>query len=293
MKQIGLIDRLAAARGLDTVAGAVRDVTQRVLRQGTAKDLLHGVWLGHPLHPALAQLTVGCFTGAAVLDVSGHGGDGAARLIRWGMVASVPTAAAGAADYSDAHEEQQRIGVVHVAANSASLLCYGLSLALRSTGRSRGGALAGLLGFTFVGLSSALGGDLSFRRAVGANHAAEVPHTGPGDWCDLGPVEDFPAGELVRRQAGLIPVVVLGSADGITVLHDRCSHMAAPLHQGEITGDGEQRCLVCPWHGSVFRISDGAVVHGPATAPQPVLDSRVTDGRLQARVRVIPGVPAS
>jgi nitrite reductase/ring-hydroxylating ferredoxin subunit/uncharacterized membrane protein len=293
MKQIGLVDRLAAARGLDTVAAAVRDVGQRVLRQGTVKDLLHGVWLGHPLHPALAQLTVGCFTGAAVLDVSGDRGDGAARLIRWGMLGSLPTAAAGIADYSDAHEEQQRIGVVHAAANSASLLCYGLSLGLRSAGRSRGGVLAGLLGFTLVGLSSALGGDLSFRRAVGANHAAEVPHTGPGDWCDLGPIEDFPAGDLVRRQAGLIPVVVLNSAGGITVLHDRCSHMAAPLHQGEVTGQGAEQCLVCPWHGSVFRVRDGAVVHGPATAPQPVLDSRVEDGRLRVRVRTIPGVPAS
>jgi hypothetical protein len=34
-------------------------------------------------------------------------------------------------------------------------------------------------------------------------------------------------------------------------------------------------------------------VRGPATAPQPVLDRRVADGRLEARVRVIPGVPAS
>jgi nitrite reductase/ring-hydroxylating ferredoxin subunit len=43
----------------------------------------------------------------------------------------------------------------------------------------------------------------------------------------------------------------------------------------------------------VFRVRDGAVVHGPATAPQPVLDARVEHGRLQAKVRTIPGVPAS
>jgi nitrite reductase/ring-hydroxylating ferredoxin subunit/uncharacterized membrane protein len=290
MRQIRLVDRLAAARGLDAVAGAVRDVTQRVLRQGTVKDVLHGVWLGHPLHPVLAQLTVGCFTGAAVLDVSGDRGEGAALLIRWGMLSTLPAAAAGVADYSDAHEEQQRIGVVHAATNTASLLCYGMSLGLRSAGRRRGGLLAGMLGFTLVSLSAALGGDLAFRRAVGANHAAEVPHTGPGEWTDLGPITDFPIGELIRRPAGLIPVVVLRSADGATVLHDRCSHLAGPLHQGEVTDDG---CLVCPWHGSVFRIRDGAVVHGPATAPQPVLDSRVRDGRLEAKVHTIPGVPAS
>jgi nitrite reductase/ring-hydroxylating ferredoxin subunit/uncharacterized membrane protein len=290
MKQIRLIDRLAEMRELDAAAGAVRDVTRRVLQPGTVKDLLHGVWLGHPLHPALAQLTVGCFTGAALLDISGDPGAGAATLIRWGMASSLPTAAAGLADYREAQEEHQRIGVVHAAANTVSLLCYGVSLGLRSAGRERGGRLAGLLGFTMAGLGATLGGDLAFRRAVGANQTAEVPHTGPGEWTDLGPITDFPVGELTRRSAGLIPVAVLRSSDGVAVLHDRCSHMAAPLHQGEVTDDG---CLVCPWHGSVFRISDGAVVRGPATAPQPVLDSRVQEGRLEAKVKTIPGVAAS
>jgi nitrite reductase/ring-hydroxylating ferredoxin subunit/uncharacterized membrane protein len=293
MRQLKLIDRIASLRGLDAVAGIVRDATHRVLRPGVAKDLLHGVWLGHPLHPALAQLSVGCFTGAAVLDIRGDHGDGTARLIRWGLAAGLPTAAAGLADYADAHEEQQRIGVVHAAANSAALVSYLASLRLRSAGRTRAGTVAGLVGFALMAGGAMLGGDLSFRRAVGANHAAEVPHTGPEQWCDLGAVEEFAVAGPVRRTAGLIPVLVLAEADGFAVLHDRCSHMAAPLSQGEIEVRDGERCLVCPWHGSVFRVMDGAVVHGPATAPQPVLDSRVVDGRVQAKVRTFPGVPAS
>ncbi len=35
---------------------------------------------------------------------------------------------------------------------------------------------------------------------------------------------------------------------------------------------------VAPRHGSVFRVCDGAVVRGPATAPQPVFDTRVVAG---------------
>ena len=42
-----------------------------------------------------------------------------------------------------------------------------------------------------------------------------------------------------------------------------------------------------------FRVDDGCVVHGPATAPAPRFESRVTDGVVQARVVTIPGVPAS
>jgi uncharacterized membrane protein len=60
----------------------------------------------HPLHPALAQFPVGCFTGAALLDLSGNPGKAADRLIGWGVVGSVP---AGSADYADSHEEQQRV----------------------------------------------------------------------------------------------------------------------------------------------------------------------------------------
>jgi nitrite reductase/ring-hydroxylating ferredoxin subunit len=69
--------------------------------------------------------------------------------------------------------------------------------------------------------------------------------------------------------------------------------MAVPLHLGEVGERDGRKCLKCPWHGSVFRLEDGAVVNGPATAPQPVLDHRVRDGRLEAKVRQIPGVPAS
>jgi nitrite reductase/ring-hydroxylating ferredoxin subunit len=41
-------------------------------------------------------------------------------------------------------------------------------------------------------------------------------------------------------------------------------------------------CVVCPWHGSTFRLSDGAVVHGPAGTNQPMLRSRIRDGRVEA-----------
>jgi nitrite reductase/ring-hydroxylating ferredoxin subunit len=31
--------------------------------------------------------------------------------------------------------------------------------------------------------------------------------------------------------------------------------------------DALHGCLACPWHGSAFRIADGSVARGPATAP--------------------------
>ena len=54
------------------------------------------------------------------------------------------------------------------------------------------------------------------------------------------------------------------------------SHVRS-LSDGELT-DG---CLTCPWHGSVFRVADGAVVRGPATAPQPAFEVCEADGMIQ------------
>ncbi|MBK7623834.1 MAG: Rieske (2Fe-2S) protein [Kineosporiaceae bacterium] len=49
------------------------------------------------------------------------------------------------------------------------------------------------------------------------------------------------------------------------VLAHTCSHLGGPLSQGEVVDD----CIVCPWHGSAFRLTDGSVRHGPATARSP------------------------
>jgi nitrite reductase/ring-hydroxylating ferredoxin subunit len=53
--------------------------------------------------------------------------------------------------------------------------------------------------------------------------------------------------------------------------------MSGPLSDSELA-DG---CLTCPWHGSVFRITDGSVARGPATAPQPAFEVREAGGTIQ------------
>lgn len=289
MKAFDSIERSTA---LDRPAAAARGVVERVLTDHRVKDALHGVWLGHPLHPALAQLTLGSFLSAAIIDAAGGAPRESSRLIAVGAAAALPTALAGWADYGDAHEEQQRLGIVHAALNGAAVTGFIGVLALRSRGRAAGGlsVLAGAV----AGAAAALGGHMAYKQALGANHAEQVPHIGPGTWQALGDVADFPDGAPVRRQAGDVPVMVLRRDSDVRVLSDTCPHLAAPMHDGELAAapDGSAT-IVCPWHGSAFDIADGSVVHGPATAPLPCFDTRVVDGTLQAKVREIPGVPAS
>jgi nitrite reductase/ring-hydroxylating ferredoxin subunit len=83
--------------------------------------------------------------------------------------------------------------------------------------------------------------------------------------------------QIGLRHAGRGPVVAVRTGGAVHVMADRCSHMSGPLSDGELA-DG---CLTCPWHGSVFRITDGSVARGPATAPQPAFQVREADGAIQ------------
>ena len=126
-------------------------------------------------------------------------------------------------------------------------------------------------------MSGLLGGHISFRLAGGANHAEEIPHLVKPGWQYLMAAADLPEGKPVRQLLGEVPVVTIRTNGTVRVLADRCSHMSGPLSDGELA-DG---CLTCPWHGSVFRIADGSVARGPATAPQPAFEAREAGGAIQ------------
>lgn len=291
MRPFDDLTSLERAEWLDRPAAAVRSVLQRVLRHQGVKDALHGVWLGHPLHPGAAQFALGAFTSAATLDTLRGSRSASSQLIIAGLAATVPTVASGWADWGDAHEDQQRVGLVHAAANGTAVALFVAALAARARGRS--GRLPSVAGGVVAGVGAVLGGHMGYRQALGANHAEAVTHIGPAQWKSLGPLVDLPENKPVQRRAGAVDVVVVRRGDGVTVLADACSHLAAPLSDGElIDADGDAR-LVCPWHRSEFRLADGCVVHGPATASAPRFESRVSGGVVEARVVRIPGVDAA
>jgi nitrite reductase/ring-hydroxylating ferredoxin subunit/uncharacterized membrane protein len=267
------ISRLEQESRLDRVVSAGQRAA-RLIRPGKLRDVLHGVWLGHPLHPMLVQVPAGAWLSASILDLA-RGDERTARLlVGTGLIAAAPAALAGTADWSEQHEQQMRVGIVHAAGNVVALGLYGASLASRDPRLSRALRLAGLAAVSASGL---LGGHISFRLAGGANHAEEVPHLVEPGWQYLMTAADLPEGKPVRQMLGEVPVVAIRTNGAVRVLADRCSHMSGPLSGGELA-DG---CLTCPWHGSVFRIADGSVARGPATAPQPAFEAREAGGAIQ------------
>jgi len=269
-----LVSYLERAKGLDRLTGPGQRIA-RLLPPGRVRDALHGVQLGHPLHPALVQVPAGTWLSASFLDLWPGNETASRRLVLAGLAASVPAALAGAADWSEQHEQQMRVGVVHALANAAAVACYTASAAFPA--RARELRLAGL---TTAAVGGFLGGHIAYRQSAGANQAEPVPHLVEPGWHDLMPTASL-AGlterQPAQRMLGDVPVVIIRDGENTHILASRCGHLSGPLSDGEYR-DG---CLTCPWHGSTFRVSDGTVAHGPATAPQPVFRTRVAGGALQ------------
>ncbi len=284
MQPFDAVHGLENDRRLDRVVDPVRRVVQRLLPPGPARDALHGVPVGHPVHPTLVQVSIGAFMSASVLDALPGNEAASTALVATGLASVAPAAVTGWADWSELHEQQQRVGLVHAAANLTGVALYAFSLAGRLHGSHRSGKVLGLAGLGMLGLGGFLGGHLAFRQASGANHAEDVPHLVRPGWQDLCALDDLTDGTMQRRLLGGdnddVPLMALRQGDTVTVLADRCSHLSGPLHEGEVS-DG---CVVCPWHGSTFRLADGSVRRGPATAPVPAFEVRVSAGRVEVRL---------
>lgn len=280
------VDRVERAKALDPFVTAAKKAVDAALPGQDLRDALHGVWFGHPLHPALIVVPLGSWVSATVLDFLPGTRRAAQALVGLGIVSAIPTAAAGAADWSDLHPQQQRTGLVHGLANTVTLGLQIASWRARHGGRQARGVALSLAAVSVGGLGAYLGGHLAYRQAAGVNHAEEAPHLLPEDFTRLCSLDDLPEGQPVRMLLSATRVFVLRRGRRVDVLYDLCSHLGGPLSDGELSGVGDELCVQCPWHGSTFRIRDGEVKRGPTTHPQPVLEVAVEqDGTVLARLR--------
>jgi nitrite reductase/ring-hydroxylating ferredoxin subunit/uncharacterized membrane protein len=277
-----LVTRLERLTVIDGIADRTRKLVRAALGSQRVRDVLHGVWLGHPLHPAMVQVPVGAWVSAAILDALPGQQAAATTLVAVGTAGAVPAAVAGANDWASLSREQRRVGLVHGAANTVALGLYGASLAARLRGRHTTGRSLGYLGLMVAGASAYLGGHLSYSLGAGVNQAVPGLWLMRGTWQRVGNVNDFADGKLTVRTLGGTPVLVYREAGRFTVMLERCAHHNGPLSDGNIVEVDGAPCVVCPWHGSTYRLIDGVVVHGPAANDQITLRTRIVDGQLEA-----------
>ncbi len=291
-------ETIERARALDAPAYKLANAVSTVLQLGgpparPAQDALHGVWLGHPLHPALATFPIGCWTLAFGLDTASALGitrdrraAGAADLaLAAGSVGAVAAAASGLVDWRKVHGRDRRTGLAHAAINTTALGLTLGSLALRRRGRRSEGRALGAAGWLAMAAGAYLGGHLVYRRRVGVDHADRSPE--PRGFRPVLALDQLVEDrarrveiwdEAARAAQG---VVLVRHRGRIHAMGSRCSHFGGPLDEGWVQDGG----LVCPWHGSRFCLATGRVLDGPATAPQPRYRVRLRAGVIEiARV---------
>ena len=277
-----LVARIEAAEALDSVGKPVGKSVREVMSSSGLKDALSGTWLGHAFHPMFTDVVIGSFMSASVLDLVAPAADGSAseKLIALGLIAYLPTAAAGINDWADSEAVDsavRRAGVVHAGCNAVGSLLYAASWRARRRGARGRGAVLGFAGMSVLLAGGYLGGHLSLSKGVGPDQTVFDP--GPTDWTPAADASVLPEGRPTRIVVDDTPVFLLRRGEQIFAIHDRCSHRGCSLSEGSLEGDQVQ----CACHGSRFDVRDGSVKAGPATAAQPAFQVRNNDGRVEIR----------
>jgi nitrite reductase/ring-hydroxylating ferredoxin subunit len=288
MSLMGILERVADVTAFDKAIEPARRAVNAALRPQAFKDLLHGTWLGHPLHPVLVQVPVGSWTSAGLLDAIPPLRPAATVLIGAGVAVAVPAALSGAADWSEQDVGVRRLGALHAVANTAALSLYVGSLVARGKGRGTLGRVLSYAGLGIATGSAAIGGHMSYAQSSGASHSAAAARALSSDWIDLGPLDDLPEGRPALRtgkgSSVAVPLAVVRRGTKVDVFVGACAHLSGPLYEGTVEEVRGQQCLVCPWHGSAFDLDSGDPRRGPAANPQEKLEVRMEAGRVKARL---------
>jgi nitrite reductase/ring-hydroxylating ferredoxin subunit/uncharacterized membrane protein len=270
---------------LDNVSEAVQPRGRGAVEKNgtTVRNVLDGVPMQLPLHPALTDVPLGAWTGALIFDgldvVTGSKAmrNAADASLVLGVAGGFAAAATGLSDWRYLSGGSRRMGMAHGLLNSVGLLLSSGSLVLRAAGRRRAGQLAFLAGFSISGTAAHLGGELSYNHGLRVNHNTFEP-TGPDEFVAVLPDEDLPSNGLRRVEVNGAGVLLSRTEDGrIWAIASTCSHMGGPLEEGV----REDHSIICPLHGSRFDLCNGRVLDGPAVFPQSSYQTRVRNGQIE------------
>src|SRR4029453_14235564 len=124
-------DQPALDRVAEPLSKAVRGAYEAAGPAGrAAKNALHGVWLGHPLHPVFTDIPLGAWTTGLALDVvAATTRDramerGADVAIAVGLAGAAASAGTGLTDWSETAGRSRRTGLLHGLLNIAATTLY-------------------------------------------------------------------------------------------------------------------------------------------------------------------------
>lgn len=166
-----IVARIEQAKALDVAAAPLQGAARAAFGSARVHAVLSGAPLGHRLHPALVAVPIGSWLSASVLDLTAGNRAAARRLVGFGCLAALPTAASGATDWLDTTGENRRTGLVHALLNDLALMTYASSWRSRRRGHEARGVALALAGSGVLASAAWLGGHLAYTRGVGVSAA--------------------------------------------------------------------------------------------------------------------------
>jgi nitrite reductase/ring-hydroxylating ferredoxin subunit len=249
------------------------------------QDFLNGSWLGHSLHPVVVDVVVGGATAAVLLQILTWFGIGGLRVaLLWVLgltwLAAVSAIVTGLTDFKDTATGDERHvvglhGFMNIVATALLIVAF-VALLAEADGLAGGMLIAGYL---VLSVGAFIGGHVVFKYGYMVNFNAFAGGKKAKEFTAVLPAADLPEATPTKAMLGTTGLVVVRRGDLVWALKETCSHAGGPLAQGTLDGYN----IVCPWHGSAFRLSDGAVRHGPATARQVAYRARIRGDQVEVQ----------
>jgi nitrite reductase/ring-hydroxylating ferredoxin subunit/uncharacterized membrane protein len=291
----GLSERLT-----DTITqiGAIRTLANGLQRPLNAlfldgplrplKNFASGTWLEHPLHPVLTDVPVGAWTVTLVLYLAvlffGVQGIGVAIGLAMGVgiLGALATIATGLLDWMDVDPTELAVGLVHGTVNIVGTILFIVAWLMLYTSQwtaTVANFIPALVGYMVIALGAYIGGDLVFRLGTMINRNAY--RNGPKDFTPVAGLDDFAENKPQRFDVQGEPILLVRRGQRVYAVGAVCSHYGAPLEQGTLRDSR----IECPRHYSQFSLEDGSVQAGPSSAPLPLYETQIKDGKVWVKVK--------
>jgi nitrite reductase/ring-hydroxylating ferredoxin subunit len=196
------------------------------------------------------------------------------------MLAGVGAIVTGLTDFKDTGTGDERnVAGLHGAINIVAVVIFAVSFFQRLGGGHDAAFWVAVIAYLVVSVGAYIGGHVVFKHGYMVNHNAFARGKKAREFTPLMAAAELAEATPTKVSLGATALVVVRRGDVVFALKETCSHAGGPLSEGRLEGDTIQ----CPWHYSVFRLSDGAVRHGPATSRQVAYRARINAGQVEVQ----------